>query len=538
MIAAVVAIASVVLFQEPEILFSGTGPHTRPVVTRSAEARKFFNQGLNFLYAFNHGEAKRSFRAAARLDPECAMAWWGLATANGPHINNMDVDPADEKEAFDALRKAIAVMSDEPKADQALIQASLKRFSNPQAKDRSNLNTAYSKAMKAVWARFPADADIGALYAESMMDLWPWNLWTHDGKPNRDTPRIVSTLETVLRKNPRHPFALHLYIHAVEASPTPARAADEADRLRKLQPGLGHNVHMPSHIDVRLGAWEKAIQANQDAIAADASYRAQRPEQFIYRLYMAHNHHMLAFAAMMLGRSKQAVREIDTMCEEVPEEFRQAVAPFMDGFFSMPFEVRVRFGLWDEVLALPEPADYFPISRALRRSARAIAYAAKGMPSEARSEASLYRLAKSKIAAEAVFGNNSAADLLSVAENLMLGEIFIAEKRPKEALIRLRAAVRAEDALRYDEPPDWIQPTRHTLGAYLIQLGRFQEAEAVYRQDLKRLPRNGWSLYGLSAALNGQGKSREAGQIEGQFAKVWKGADVPITSSCLCLPGK
>lgn len=257
---------------------------------------------------------------------------------------------------------------------------------------------------------------------------------------------------------------------------------------------------MPSHIDVRLGEWEKAIIANAKAIAADNAYRTRRPQQFIYRLYMAHNHHMLAFAAMMVGRSWRAIRQIDTMVAEVPDDFKEKVAPFMDGFFSMPFEVRVRFGKWDEVLNLPDHPEFFPISRAMRHAARSKAYAAKGMPGEAREEQALFYEARKKLPEGAIFGNNAGTAILQVAHHLMNGEILVAEGEYERAIVELRLAVRAEDALNYDEPPDWILPVRHTLGALLVKLERYAEAEPVYREDLKRLPNNGWSLYGLAAS--------------------------------------
>lgn len=523
---------------EEEILFSGTGPHTRPVATNSAKTRQFLNQGLNFMFAFNHGEAKRSFRIAAKYDPNCAMAWWGLAMANGPHINNMEVVPEEEQEAVESLQKAVRTMHRESASNQALIRATLARFKYPQPKDRSPLNQAFAREMGKVWQRFSNDADVGALYAEALMDLWPWNLWSHDGKPRPDTNKIIATLEKVLRLNPKHPLGLHLYIHAVEASPNPERARVAADRLRNLTPGLGHNVHMPSHIDVRLGEWEKAITANAKAIAADKAYRTRRPQQFIYRLYMAHNHHMLAFAAMMVGRSQRAIRQIDTMVAEVPDDFKEQVAPFMDGFFSMPFEVRVRFGRWDEVLNLPDHPEFFPISRAMRHAARSKAYSAKGMPVEAREEQTLFYDARKKLPEGATFGNNAGAAILKVAHHLMNGEILVAEGEYERAIAELRLAVRAEDALNYDEPPDWILPVRHTLGALLVKLERYAEAEQVYREDLKKLPNNGWSLYGLAASLEGQGKRTAAAPIKAQFRKCWVNADIEINTSCLCIPGR
>lgn len=523
---------------QDEILFEGVGPHTRPIVTNSDTARRFFNQGLNFLFAFNHKEARRSFRAAARHDPECAMAWWGIATANGPHINFGHVDPSEEKEAYDALRKALAVMADEPAADQALIRAAVKRFADPQPKDRSPLDRTYAQAMADVYRRFPDDGDIGSLYAESLMDLQPWDLWTHDGKPKGNTLLIVRTLEEVMERHPRHPFALHLYVHAIEASNNPAKAVPAADRLRDLTPALGHNQHMPSHIDIRVGDWEKAIVANQKAIKADKTYREKRPEQFIYRVYMAHNHHMLSLAAMMTGQRNLALHHIDTMCAEMPPGFLSVAAPVVDGFFAMPYEVRVRFGMWDEVLAMPEPGEQFPLTRALRRAARAVSYAAKGMTREARAEQSLFYVARAAVPAEATFGNNTAAAILKVGHHLMNGEILVAEGKEDAALRELRLAVAAEDALRYYEPPDWILPSRHVLGAALMKMGRYQEATAVYGEDLKRNPNNGWSLYGMSDALQRLGRHDEAARYQALFKDIWAHADIQIDSSCLCIPGK
>lgn len=534
---AIFAIALVQPHQDLPPLFRGTGVHTRRV-TPNAQAQKYFDQGLNMLYAFHHGESKRSFRAAIKIDPKCAMAYWGLATANGPHINNMAVDRADEKEAYDAVKKAVLLINGAKPADRSLIRAAQVRFAHPQPKDRSPLDRAYAFQMREVWRKHPNDADVGALYAESMADLRPWDLWTPAGQPQPGTQEIVRTLERVLEMNPRHPFALHLYIHAVEASPNPERAIDEADRLRTLQPGLGHNVHMPSHIDVRVGSWQKAIESNARAMRVDADYRSEHTPAPIYRMYMAHNNHMLAFAAMMSGQSKLAIQSIDSMVAAVPEEFQKEAAPFIDGFFAMPAEVRVRFGKWDEVLQLPEVPDHFPISKALRHASRAIAHAAKGNPISARQEQTLFYMFRRDVPAEAVFGNNKAHDLLVVATHLMNGEILIAEDKVDEAIATLKLGIAAEDKLRYSEPPDWIQPVRHTLGALLVREKMFDEAEIVYNEDLERLPRNGWGLLGLAVSLAPQGRLNEAGIARREFDAVWKRADIQIDSSCLCVPKK
>jgi tetratricopeptide (TPR) repeat protein len=523
--------------QDQEILFPGTGPHKRPVVIQAGKAKQFFDQGLNMLYAFNHGEAKRSFRAATRHDPKSAMAWWGLAMANGPHINNMAVMPEEEQQAVDALKKAMSLIATARPVDQALIKATVVRFHVPQPADRTPLNRAFANSMRRVWARYPKDADIGAIFAESVMDLSPWDTWAPNGKPRPGILEVSRTLERVLALNPDHPLGLHLYIHALEASPYPEKAEKAADRLRDLQPGLGHNVHMPSHLDVRLGNWRKAVTANAKAIAADRTYREQRPDQFVYRVYMAHNHHMLSFAAMMLGQKTKAIDAIDTMVSEMPEDFQVAAAPVVDGFFAMPFEVRKRFGLWDDVLALPEVPERFPLSRALRRAARSVSYAAKGMPHEARAEQSAFYAIRNKIPEDGVFGQSRSRDIAAVAHHLMNGEILYAEGKNDDAIRELREAVRREDMLTYSEPPDWIQPTRHTLGAVLFQMGRYHEAEQVYRDDLKKLPNNGWSLYGLHASLKAQNKL-EALAVKKKFDAAWADSEVKITSSCLCVPGR
>jgi len=528
----------VVPIQEPEILHPGTGPHKRPVVIADGKARDFFNQGLNFMFAFNHGEAKRSFRTAAKYDPKSAMAWWGLAMANGPHINNMAVEPSEEQEAVESLAKAMRNIQSARPVDQALIRATLVRFKHPQPKDRNPLDRAYADAMREVWRKFPNDADVAALFAESVMNLSPWNQWTPAGKANPGTNEVMATLESAMKLNRNHPLALHLYIHAVEASPWPQKALPAADRLRNLQPGLGHNVHMPSHIDVRLGLWEKAILANEKAIVADREYRAKRPDQFIYRIYMAHNSHMLALAAMMTGQSKKTIEALDDMVAVIPEDFQKEAALFIDGFFAMPIEARKRFGKWDEVLAAPMLPERFPLARTFQREARAVSYAAKGMVKEARAEQWHFAQQAKKVPAESVFGNNQGRDLVRIARHLMNGEILVAEGRIDDAVRELKTAIKLEDALRYDEPPSWIQPVRHTLGALLTKVGRHKEAADVYRADLKKFPHNGWATYGLANSLRALGQSAEAEKLSAKFDRIWAKADEEITSSCLCIPGK
>lgn len=521
-------------------LYDGLGKHTRKVTTVSKEAQRYFDQGLAFLHAFNHDEAIRSFEHATVLDPRCAMAYWGAALANGPHINKPTVPPERATAAWSALVKARELAMAGTEVEQALIEALSKRYADPQPPDRRPLDEAYATAMRAVWKRFPKDADVGALFAESLMDLRPWDLWSADGKPRPETPEVVSTLEAVLELAPDHPLALHLYIHAVEASPNPEKADKAADRLRTVAPGLGHLVHMPSHIDLRRGRWQQAVEANERAIAADAKYlkaSGKRPE--FYRIYMAHNRHMLAFAALMQGESKRALAAVRAMLAEIPEEWlaKAENTAFIDGYFAMPAEVLVRFGRWEEVLEEPEPAARFPVARALRHGARGVACAALAKTAEARAEQKAFRSAVEKVPKDATFGNNTAADVLAVAEALLEGETLIAEGKTEEGLKALRMAVTKEDALRYDEPPDWIHPVRHALGATLLKAGQPVEAERVYREDLRRWPANGWSLLGLSRSLHAQGRPREAEFIREQFREAWQRADVKLSSSCFCQPG-
>ncbi len=517
-------------------LFDGLGGFTRKVTTASAEAQRYFDQGLAFMYAFNHDEAIRAFRRAAELDPKCAMAQWGVAIANGPHINNPVVPPDRARAAWEALAAAKALAAGASPVERDLIRATQSRYADPQPEDRKPLEQAYADAMRSAWKQHPKDADVGALFAESLADLRPWDLWTPDGQPQPGTDELIATLESVLALDPRHPLANHLYIHAVEASPHPEKADRAADALRDLQPGLGHLVHMPSHIDIRRGRWEEAVAANAKAIEADRRYAARAPEQGFYRLYMAHNHHMLTYGAMMTGQSALALRTIRAMVADIPLEFFRANA-FADGFMAMPLEVLMRFGRWDEILAEPPFPDFVPISRALQHYARAVAHAAKGDVAAAQTEQVAFLEARTRVPKEAQFGNNTGSDVLDVAERLMKGEILYRSGQPEEGIAALREAVTREDKLRYDEPPDWIQPVRHALGAALLSSGRLAEAEAVFREDLAKLPGNGWGLYGLQRALQLRKKADEAAATEKQFDETWRQADVQIKSPCLCLPG-
>ena len=422
-----------------------------------------------------------------------------------------------------------------------MIEALGKRYANPQPEDRKPLDEAYANAMREVWKTYPTDPDVGVLFAEAMMDLRPWDQWTRKAKPNPGTDEILATLDAVLKLNANHPFANHLYIHAVEASRNPERADAAADRLRNLQPGLAHNVHMPSHIDIRRGRWQQAIDQNVKAVEADRRYRKiVGPPTGLLPVYAAHNHHMLAYGALMTGQREVAMKHARALVAELPAAFVKENAAFADGFVAVPLEVLVRFGRWDDILA--EPDNYpenMPFARAFHHAARAIAFAAKGEPGTARKEQALFLEKAKLVPKEAPLGNNTAGVVLALATRMLEGEILIAEKRFEEGLSELNHAVRQEDELKYDEPPAWMIPVRHTLGAVLMKAGRFAEAEKVYRDDLARLPDNGWSLFGLAESLREQKKNDdEAAATKAKFEKCWAKADVKITTSCLCQAGK
>lgn len=520
----------------PVPLYEGLGDFSRKVTTTSPQAQRYFNQGLAFFYAFNHDEAIRAFRRASEIDPKCAMAFWGVALANGPHINNTAVPEDHAKTAWEAVGKARALASTLSPVERGLIEAVATRYANPQPEDRKPLEQAYATAMRALWKAYPKDPDVGSLFAESIANLRPWDLWLPAGKPQPGTEELIATIQAVLVIAPKHPFANHLMIHTVEASLHPEMADKASDILRDLQPGLGHMVHMPSHIDIRRGRWEEGIVANAKAIEADRAYAAKAPEQGFYRLYMAHNHHMLTYAAMMTGQSALAMKTIQEMADDVPLTFYKENA-WADGLMASPLEVMMRFGQWDEILAKPEFPEFVPFSRAMQHYARAVSYVAKEDVPKALEEQAAFMQTRARVANEATFGNNTASDLLDVAERLMRGEILFRSGKVDDGLASLREAVLREDKLRYDEPPDWLQPTRHPLGAALLQAGRFVEAEQVFRADLAKLPGNGWSQFGLARALRLQKKDAEAAHFEKQFVVTWRKADVKIKSACLCLPG-
>jgi len=530
---------------EPPPFFQGMGPHRREISTSSLEAQRYFNQALTWTFAFNHDEAIRSYEEATRLDPDCAMAWWGIALCNGPHINNAAMDDAHSASAWKALKRAEELKSKTNPKERALIEALAARYVDPAAgkvphtpDERKPLERGYADAMAKVYKSFPDDTDVASLYAESLMDLWPWDIWAVDGTPRPDTPEILRVLEKGLAQDPDHPGLNHLYIHAVEGSHEfAAKGVPSADKLRTLVPASGHLVHMAGHIDVRVGQWKKAQEQNRNAIKIDQAYRKISPHQGFYNIYMAHNHQFLSWACMHAGRKQESLAAARAMMESIPKEFIEGSPAAIDGYLHLEIEALLRFGEWDRVLAMEEPPATLPIKRSFWRFARATSLAAKKDFAGAEKEQAAFREAVKAVPADAKMAINKAHKVLPIAEHALAGELAYQKGNVDEAVTELAKAVELEDQLQYIEPPDWVWPVRHTLGAVLVSAGRYAEAEKVYRDDLKEWPENGWSLYGLLTCLKAK-NSPEVADVDARFRKVWADADIPIASTCLCVPGK
>jgi len=523
----------------PISIIAGTGHYSRSVTTDSSIAQRYFDQGLAFLYGFNHEGARRSFQAAATADPKLAMAQWGVAASYGPDLNNPGVTHQALIVAEQAIASARAEDLNVSVVERQLIDAMAKRYAEAEAADRWSFEKSYADAMSVLAKEYPDDPDIGALKAESLLILINMaGLETQQRPTLPEVKEIVPTLEAVLRRSPSHPLALHLYVHALEGSQYPERAADAADRLRTLAPAIGHLVHMPSHIDVRLGRWQQAVDTNEQAIAADHAYRRIEPRWGSHLSSMAHTHHMLAYAAMMQGQSKKAALAVESLLSRIPDKFMEEGGEYTDVFVAMPYEVEMRFGLWDSILAEPVPSDSYSFARAMRHFARGVALAAKGQVSEARSEQRNFIGARADVPKEMLFRRRPVSPVLDIAGKVLEGEILYRERRTKEGIAALRDAVDREDEMKYVEPPLWMVPVRHALGATLLDAGQYAQAESVYRNDLVQHPENGWSLYGLARSLQMQGKVAEAALVRARFEKAWQHADFKMTSSCCCLPDR
>ena len=510
------------------------GHFHRAVSTRSPAAQRWFDQGLVLCFGFDQEAARQAFAQAAEADPGCAMAHWGHAYAFGPHINNPAMDEESSRIAHASAQRALGLASGATPVERALIEALARRYEWPPPADRSILDRAYADAMRAVWRAYPEDDDVGALFAEALMDLRPWDLWSAQGEPRPETPEVIATLETVLARTPDHPGALHYFIHTLEASPQPERARAASDRLRGRVPGASHLVHMPSHIDIRVGRYADAIEANELAMAADRRRTARHGAGGFYAIYRAHNAHFLMWAAMFDGQRELALEAARTTAAQVPADVLAQMPQFVEGFLGSPYHALVRFGLWDELLREPQPPESQLSTLAMWRYGRALALASLGRVDEAVRERELFEAARARVPADYHIGNNPTAVVLEVASAMVAGEVEYRLGNVDGGFGHLREAVRLDDALRYDEPWGWVQPARHALGALLLEQGRLDEAEQVYRDDLVRHPGNGWALHGLAECLRRTAREAEAAQVEARLREAWKRSDVKLRGSCYC----
>jgi len=506
-------------------LFDDLGTHHHPVSTANEQAQKYFDQGLRLTYGFNHDEAERAFREAARLDPMLAMAWWGVANALGPNYN-LPLDEERNKRALEAVAKAQSLVANANDSERAYIEAVSVRYSADPAAKRADLDRKYAAAMGELYKRFPQDTDAGTLYAESLMDLRPWQLWTSDGKPREETMEILQVLEGVLKIDPSHPGANHYYIHAVEASPEPQKAAASAERLRTLVPGAGHLVHMPAHVYIRTGNYKGAVEANANAVKVDEAYIARTKAEGVYPLmYYTHNFMFLSTAAGMLGHSRQA---LDTAAKAValaaPMAGHDAMAEYV---LPWTFYTLARNGRWDELLAAPKPAESTPGTAAMWAYTRGVAFVGKRDANAAKKARGEFVTARGKVSKDLMLNTNRAEDLLSIAAAVLDARIARLEKNHAGAMAFWQKAIAIQDRLVYDEPPAWYCPVRESLGAEFLLLRRFAEAEKTFRRDLEINPENPRSLFGLAEALKAQSKSDA--EIRRRYAEAWKDAEIRLS---------
>ena len=515
-------------------LFKNLGTLEYNVTTNSELAQKYFNQGLILAYGFNHEEAFRSFEEVARLDTNCAMAYWGMAYVLGPNIN-LPMDVGVIHTAYEAIQKAISLLDNETQKEKDIIIALSRRYSNQQMEDRTPLDQAYSDAMREIVKNYPDDLDAATMFAESIMDLHPWDYWMKDGTPQAWTPEILSVLESVIKRNPGHMGANHLYIHSVEASKNPERGLVSADKLRYLVPGAGHLVHMPAHIYIRTGNYHEGSLANIRAVKSDEEYITQCNQQGFYPLaYYPHNYHFLWATATLEGDSKTAIDAAIKTSQKPPDSLLNVCGyQTLQHFAVIPLYAYVTFGKWDDILNHPKPQDERPYMQSVWHYARAMAFIAKNNLVKAEKElVTLEEMRNNKnIENLSIWGINSAGNLIKIAYEVTKGELEAKKKNFTDAISHLRKAVELEDELRYDEPPTWFYPCRQNLGAVLIQAEKYVEAEKVYRENLSEIPNNGWALFGLEQSLIKQNKMEEANEVEMKFQEAWKHSDIHLTSS-------
>jgi tetratricopeptide (TPR) repeat protein len=517
-------------------LFTNLGNHHFPITTASPDGQRYFNQGFTLSYAFNHGEAIRSFREAIAIDPSCAMCYWGVAFALGPNIN-APISEAAAKEAFEAIGRARERAARATERERAYIDALANRYAADPRAERAPLDRAYAEGMRAVMQKFPDDLDAATLFAQSLMDTSPWNYWQSDGSPRPFTNDVLAALESVLARRADHIGAIHLYIHAVEASPNPGRAEAYAEKLPALVPGAGHLVHMPAHVYLRTGRYEDASAANRNAVKADEAYLAgnRAAGNMTYEVgYVPHNIHFLVTSASMEARRADALdAAMQVRAKAHADMMRDRdVGGMMQHMYLTPTFTKVRFGLWDDVLAEAAMPDDLPYLRAIGHAARGLALAGKGELGAAQKELSALSPIKDEPALKSTYVSNvnSAATVVAIAHDVLAGEIAARRKNAAEASRHLSAAVALEDGLTYMEPPDWPIPVRQLQGAALLDLGRVREAEAAFRDDLKKFPENGWSLTGLQASFARQGRAKEAAELQSRVDRALRTADTKIVA--------
>lgn len=519
----------------PPILMQGMGTYHHKITTSSEQAQKFFDQGLTLAYAFNHAEAERSFREAARLDPNCAMCYWGISLVLGPNIN-MQMDKESVPPAYVALNKAKELMKNASAKEQDYITALATRYGPSPVQDRTKFNEAYANAMREVAKKYPDDVDAATLFAEAMMDIHPWDYYNKETRePQPWTPEIVSTLESVMKKNPNHPGANHFYIHAVEASNHPERGLPMAERLSTLVPAAGHLVHMPAHIYIRTGDYKKASETNEHAIQSDNSYLSGCHAPGAYSMvYVPHNHHFLSASATLEGRSKVALDSANAVRSKVdPQMMRQEGMAVLQHFYMVPTFVMIRFGMWDDILKSPAPDKDLIYPTGIWHYARGLALVRTGKIDDAKKELEQVKSVAANPALEKMLlmDLHKTTDLMQIQVEHLTGEIAAASKDYASAISHLQKAVQIEDNLTYDEPPVWPNPMRHYLGAVLLDAKHSAEAEKVYREELTKFPRNGWSLFGLEQSLIAQNKKQEADSVKKELDVAWAAADIKLTSS-------
>jgi tetratricopeptide (TPR) repeat protein len=510
-------------------LLEGLGDWRHRVTTSSPDAQRYFDQGLRLTYAFNHDEAVRSFERAVQLDRGCAMCQWGIAYALGPNIN-LPMDATVEPRALEAVRRAVALKQRTTPGEQALIDALAARYGEPAGAARADRDLAYANAMRDVARRFPDDADAQVLFADAMLNLRPWNQWTREGKPQPGTLELVGVLESAIRREPGHAGACHFFIHAVEASETPERALPCAERLPKLMPGAGHVVHMPAHVYLRVGQYERAARANIAAVEADKRYfAAHSAAPGIYPLFYApHNLHFLWSTYLLSGQREKALGAARTLAERVALSDARANAS-LEGFLPPAILTLTRFGNWEAVLAEPAPPVELRFATGMWHYARGVAFAARKEAASAEAELTKVRGVAAEVKDDLIIILNPAPALLKLAAETLAGQIAARSGRFDDAIAHFRTAVTLEDALTYDEPPPWYHSARNMLGETLLEAGRPADAAAAFREDLRYVRETGWSLSGLERALRGDGKSQEAVEIARRFKAAWQYADVPLT---------